>query len=192
MLNKPSDHESSFTVEDAIAIRSRFLALGLFNIVLGVTTITLPMSTDYPVEVIVGLALMITGAANYWHAMLLRSKRGYILSGMSSFMFFLSGGILVISWAVDLMSLHMGFSLLFFLGGMFRVIKGLEIRRINSWPCVVASGVLSCIFGLFILYQGEAMVLELISLVVGISLIVDGWSRMIVFWVHEQNPTSDI
>ena len=143
------------------------------------------MNTGYPVEVIVGVALMLTGAANSWHAILLRSKRGYILSGMSSFMFFLAGGLLVISWAVDLMSLHIGFSLLFFMGGMFRVIKGVEIRSINSWPCVVASGLLSCVFGLFILYQGEAVLLQLIGLVVGISLIVDGWSRMIVFWVRE-------
>ena len=185
MPNRPSVHETSLIVKDAITIRSRFLVLGLFNIMLGVITITLPMNTDYPADVIVGVALMIAGAANYWHAMLLRSKRGYILSGMSSFMFFLAGGLLVISWTVDLMSLHIGFSLLFFMGGMFRVIKGIEIRSINSWPYAVASGLLSSVFGLFILYQGDPMVLQLIGLVVGISLIVDGWSRMIVFWVHE-------
>jgi len=66
-----------------------------------------------------------------------------------------------------------------------RMGKGIDIRPVNSWSWVVASGLLSIIFGFFILSQGDAITFNLIGVLVGISLIVDGWSRMIVFWVHE-------
>jgi len=181
----PSIHQTAFSVKDAAAIRGRFLVLGLFNIVLGVAAIVLPTSTDYPVEVIVGLALMLAGAADAWHAMLLRSKRGYMLSWMSSVLFFFAGALLVVSPIAKFTSLYMVLALVFWIGGVLRMGKGIDIRPVNSWPWVVASGLLGVVFGFFILYQGEVITFQLISLLVGISLIVDGWSRMIVFWVHE-------
>jgi uncharacterized membrane protein HdeD (DUF308 family) len=181
----PSIHQAAFTVKDAAAIRGRFLVLGLFNIVLGVAAIVSPMNTDYPVEIIVGLVLMLAGAADAWHAMLLRSKRGYMLSWMSSVLFFFAGALLVVSPIAKFTSLYMVLALVFWIGGVFRMGKGIDIRPVNSWPWVVASGLLGVVFGFFILYQGESITFQLISLLVGISLIVDGWSRMIVFWVHE-------
>jgi len=181
----PSIHQTAFTAKDAAAIRGRFLALGLFNIVLGVASIVLPINTDYSVVVIVGLVLMLAGAADAWHAMLLRSKRGYMLSWMSSVLFFFAGILLVFSPIAKFTSLYMVLALVFWIGGVLRMGKGIDIRPVNSWPWVVASGLLGLLFGFFILYQGEAIDFHLISLLVGISLIVDGWSRMIVFWVHE-------
>jgi uncharacterized membrane protein HdeD (DUF308 family) len=181
----PSIHQTAFTIKDAAALRGRFLVLGLFNVVLGIAAIALPMDTDYPVEIIVGLVLMLAGAADAWHAMLLRSKRGYMLSWMSSVLFFFAGGLLVVSPVANFTSLHIALALLFWIGGILRMGKGIDIRPVNSWPWVVASGLLGVILGFFILYQGHAISFTLISLLVGISLIVDGWSRMIVFWVHE-------
>jgi uncharacterized membrane protein HdeD (DUF308 family) len=181
----PSIHETAFTVKDAVALRGRFLVLGLFNIVLGVATILLRVNTDYPVVVTVGLALMLAGAADAWHAMLLRSKMGYMLSWMSSVLFFFGGALLVFAPIAKYTSLHMALALIFWIGGVLRMGKGIDIRPVNSWPWVVASGLLALVFGFAILYQGEACTIEFISLLVGINLIVDGWSRMIVFWVHE-------
>ena len=181
----PSIHQTAFTVKSAAAIRGRFLALGLFNIVLGVAAIVMPMQTDYRTEVIVGLALMLAGAADAWHAMLLRSKRGYMLSWISSVVFFFAGVLLVFAPIAKFTSLHIALALIFWIGGVLRMGKGIDIRPVNSWPWVVASGLLGLVFGFFILYQGETITFELISLLVGISLIVDGWSRMIVFWIHE-------
>ncbi len=181
----PSIHQTAFTVKDAAAVRGRFLVLGLFNIAVGIGAILLPMNTDFSTAVIVGLALMLAGAADAWHAMLLRSKRGYMLSWMASVLFFFAGALLVFSPVADFTSLHMALAMVFWIGGVLRMGKGIDIRPVNSWPWVVASGLLGLLFGFFILYRGEAITFELISLLVGISLIVDGWSRMIVFWVHE-------
>ena len=103
----PSIHQTAFTVKDAAAIRGRFLVLGLFNVALGVAAIILPMNTDYPVAVIVGLVLMLAGAADALHAMLLRSKRGYMLSWMSSVLFFFAGVLLVFSPVAKFTSLYM-------------------------------------------------------------------------------------
>jgi uncharacterized membrane protein HdeD (DUF308 family) len=185
MPNESSVHETAFTVKDAAAIRGRFLFLGLYNILLGIGAIVLRTNTDYPVEVIVGVVLMLAGAADALHAMALRSKMGYTLSWMSSILFFFGGGVLVFAPIAKFTSLHMALALIFWIGGVLRMGKGIDIRPVNSWPWVVASGLLALVFGFVILYQGEACTIEFITLLVGINLIVDGWSRMIVFWIHE-------
>ena len=181
----PSAHQTAFTIEDVAAIRGRFLTLGLFNIALGIAAITLPKTTDYRVEVVVGLVLMLAGTADAWHAMLLRSKRGYLLSLVSSVLLLAAGGLMVASPVADFTSLYMAIALLFWIAGFLRMGKGIDIRPINNWSWVVASGLLVALFGFFIFYQGDAISWPLMSLLVGISLIVDGWSRMILYWVHE-------
>lgn len=184
MLDDPSVHQTVFTIKDAAAIRGRFLTLGLFNIALGMAAIALPKTTDYRVEVVIGLVLMFAGFADAWHAMLLRSKRGYVLSWASSVLLLAAGALIVTSTIADFTSLYMAIALLFWLAGFLRMGKGMDIRPINNWPWVVASGLLVVLFGAFIFYQGESISWTLMSLLVGISLIVDGWSRMILFWVH--------
>ena len=185
MLDDPSVHQTSFTIEDVAAIRGRFLILGLFNIALGIAAVVLPKTTDYRVEVVVGLVLMLAGTADAWHAILLRSKRGYMLSWASSVLLFVAGALIATSTIVDFTSLYMAIALLFWIAGFLRMGKGMDIRPINNWPWVVASGLLVVLFGLFIFYQGDSISWTLMSLLVSVSLIVDGWSRMILFWVHE-------
>ncbi len=180
-----SAHQTAFTIEDVAAIRGRFLTLGLFNIALGIAAIALPKTTDHRVEVVVGLVLMLAGAADAWHAMLLRSKRGYLLSLVSSILLLAAGFLMATSPITDFTSLYMASALVVWIAGFLRMGKGMDIRPINNWPWVVASGLLVTLFGFFIFYQGDYISWALMSLLVGISLIVDGWSRMILFWVHE-------
>ena len=177
--------QTPFTIKDAVALRFRFLTLGLINITLGIATIILPRASDFRVQIIIGLALMLTGAADVKHAMLLRSKRGYILGWISSALFFAAGALIFASAFAEFTSLHFTIVLLFWIAGILRIGKGMEIRPIKSWPWVVASGSLSILFGVYIMYQGDTLSWITISLLVGINLVVDGWSRMIVFWVHE-------
>jgi uncharacterized membrane protein HdeD (DUF308 family) len=117
--------------------------------------------------------------------MLLFSKFGYVLSWISSVLLFVAGCILVLHTINDITSIHLALSLIFVISGVLRMGKGLNLRPINSWPWVIASGLICVIFGLVILHQGETISVELFQLFVAISLIVDGWSRMIVYWVHE-------
>ena len=116
--------------------------------------------------------------------MLLRSKRGYLLSSVSSVLLIVAGAVILASPIANMTSLYLGVAILFWLIGAFRIGKGLDIQPINNWRWVVASGLLVILFGFFIIYKGEPVSWDLMSLLVGISLIVDGWSRMILFWVH--------
>lgn len=186
MSANPSICPNSFTIKDAYAIRRRFLLLGLFNILLGIVVIVFPlMNTTYQLAGVIGVVLMLAAAADAWHAMLLFSKFGYVLSWLSSVLLFVAGSLLVLNTVSDLTSLHLALAVIFWISGVLRMGKGLDIRPVNSWPWVIASGLLCVIFGLVILHQGESVSFELLQLFIAISLIVDGWSRMIVFWVHE-------
>ena len=179
-------HQTSFTIKDATALRVRFLILGLFSVALGIAVIILPKMSDFRAETLVGSALMLVGIADVWHALLLLSRRGYMLSLMSSLLFFAIGILILVSPIVDFTSLHIAIGLLFLMGGALRIGKGMDIRPVKNWPWVIASGVLGILFGIYIWgYEGDVLPWATIGLLVGISLIVDGWSRMIVFWVHE-------
>jgi uncharacterized membrane protein HdeD (DUF308 family) len=184
MLDDPSVHQTTFTLEDVAAIRTRFLVLGLINIILGMAAIVLPKIANISLEVIIGAALCLAGIADAWHAMLLRSKRGYMLSWVSSVLLVVAGALILVSPVAPFTSLHIAIAILFWLAGMLRIGKGLDIRPVNNWPWVVASGLLMFLFGTYIMYQ-DSISWTLMSLLIGISLIVDGWSRMILFWVHD-------
>ena len=178
--------QETFTIKDAYAIRRRFLLLGLFNIMLGITVIAFPLiNTGHQLAAVIGVALMLAGTADAWHAMLLFSKFGYVLSWISSILLFVAGSLLVMYTVNDITSMYLALSLIFVISGVLRMGKGIDIRPINSWPWVIASGLICVIFGIVILHQGETISFELLQLFVAISLIVDGWSRMIVYWVHE-------
>lgn len=186
MQDDPSVHQTAFTVADAARLRGRFLVLGLLDMLLGTTAFVLVARGELSSGFAIGLVLMAAGAADAVHAFALRSRFGYMLGLISAIVFLFVGGLMVFSPLADFSSLHIAVAMMFWIGGVLRMGKGIDIRPVNSWPWVVASGLLSLIFGLVILAQGDQATFRLIGMLVGISLIVDGWSRMIVFWVHER------
>lgn len=186
----PDAYQSPFTVEDAATVRGRFLALGLFTIVLGICAFELPGRIDFPTESIIGLILMAVGLADIVHAFLLRSKLGYWLSLVASFLFLLVGGILLFAPLAPVTSLHLGIAVMFGMSGVLRIGKGIDLRPVNNWPWVVASGLLNALIGFYLLSRGDLVSFKTISILVGVSLVVDGWSRMILFWIHEPTRAS--
>lgn len=185
------EYQVAFNVEDAAAIRSRFLILGTISMLLGIAAIVLPLKTEYPVEIVLGSVLFITGSADAFHSVLLRSKTGFLLSWMSASLFAFVGLILLFSHLIDFTSLTLMLGLTFLIGGALRMGKGLDIRPVPNWRWVFLSGLLGVVFCFFILFQWRTISLSTICIFTGISLIVDGWSRMILFWLCGKRPSPD-
>jgi uncharacterized membrane protein HdeD (DUF308 family) len=58
--------------------------------------------------------------------------------------------------------------------------KGFYLRPFRNWGWVVASGVLGVAFGTVIFLQWRTITVEAVSTLAGISMIVDGVSRIML------------
>lgn len=179
-------HQQAFTLEDAAALRRRFLAMGLLAVALGAAAIALPLTTALPVTAVLGLALMTIGVADTFHAFLLRSRHGFLLSWLSALLFFFTGLLVLLAPAAQLTSLPHLLAVAFILGGALRMGKGVNLQPVGNWPWVVLSGALGLVFGFYILTAWRTIDLTTISVLAGISLVVDGGSRMALFWLCER------
>ncbi len=181
MPNPQEIRQREFTPADAAAARYRFLVLGLLSVALGAAAVVLPLATAYPVAIGLGLILMTIGVADVFHAFMLRASQGFLLSWLSAILFFFVGLVLAVSPAMEPMSVPYLLGLMFLLGGGLRAGKGLNIAPVSGWRWVVASGVLGMAFGAWILFQWRTVTLVDISVLAGISMVVDGFSRMTLF-----------
>lgn len=181
MPNPQEIRQRKFTPADAAAARYRFLVLGLLSVALGAAAIALPLATAYPVAVGLGLILMAIGAADVFHAFMLRANQGFLLSWLSATLFFFVGLLLAVSPALEPMSMPYLLGLMFLLGGGLRAGKGLNIAPVSGWQWVVASGVLGMAFGAWILWQWRTVTLTDVSILAGISMVMDGFSRVTLF-----------
>lgn len=181
MPNPQEIRQSEFTPDTAAAVRHRFLVLGLVSVALGVAAILLPLATTYPVAVGLGLILMAIGIADVFHAFMLRATQGFLLGWLSAILFFFVGLVLAVSPALEPMSVPYLLGLMFLLGGGLRAGKGLNMAPVPGWRWVVASGVLGIAFGAWILFQWRTVTMTDISVLAGISMVVDGFSRMTLF-----------
>lgn len=181
MPNPQYIRQSDFTAADAAAARHRFLALGLLSLVLGAVAIVLPLAGTYPPALVLGLILMAIGLADVFHAFLLRERQGFLLSWLSAILFFFVGLMLALSAALAPMSVPYLLGLMFLLGGGLRAGKGLNLRPVAGWRWVVASGIVGVAFGFWILFQWRSVTLVEISVLAGVSMLVDGWSRVVLF-----------
>lgn len=194
-------HQAPLTTPEAVEIRARFLVLGIVSVLLGIAAIGLPLIEIFAVEFILGTVLVIAGALDGAHAFVLRSKCGYILSWVSASVLFIAGLLLIYSLTAeqttpraglpDPCSLPLALGVVFVVAGALRIGKGLDIRPIPNWRWVVFSGLLGVVIGFVILFEWRTLSLPFISVLAGISLIVDGWSRMVVFWLAGRGPTPE-
>jgi uncharacterized membrane protein HdeD (DUF308 family) len=161
--------------------------LGVIAIGLGIAAIWLPGRTEVSTAVILGLLFMAIGVADSIHAFLLE-RAVFVLSWIAACLFFFAGALLALSEAVGTLSrgsvgmtsLPFAMAIVFWVGGGLRMSKGFYLRPFRNWTWVMASGLLGVVFGVAIFLQWRTITLEGVSSLAGISMIVDGASRIML------------
>jgi uncharacterized membrane protein HdeD (DUF308 family) len=156
-----------------------FLALGLVSVLVGMLAISSAFVATLASVVVFGVLLLIAGAAEVVHAVVVRNLKGFALHLLAAALYLFTGLFMLEHpvRAAAVLTLLLGAS--FLVGGLLRILFSFAVQ-FPGWPWVLLNGVVDLILGGIILTDWPGSSLWVIGVFVGIDLIFHGWSWVIL------------
>jgi uncharacterized membrane protein HdeD (DUF308 family) len=166
-------------VETFRRYRVAFLLLGIVLIVLGAIALSYALLTTVLSVIFFGWLLLLGG--------IVQTICSFTAKERPHFFFHLLGGVLQIIVGIMLtaypgagaLALTMLLAAFFLAIGTYRIIGSGYIRTPN-WGWTLASGIISLLLGILVLAQWPVSGLFLIGMLVGVEMIVYGWSWLML------------
>jgi uncharacterized membrane protein HdeD (DUF308 family) len=152
-----------------------FVLLGVALIVLGVIAIGSPLVMTITSVLLFGCLLLAGGVAQLVNAVMARGWRGFFAHLLAGVLHLVVGVVMIEHplRAADVLTLMLAIA--FLIGGTFRLICVL-IERFPGWPWVLLNGIVTLLLGVAVWRQWPESSLWVIGLFVGIDLVFNGWS----------------
>lgn len=152
-----------------------FFSLGLLLVILGGFAMSYSVATTLFSVVLFGILLASTAVVQLVQAFLARKWSGLFLSVLLAILYGIAGVLCIIRPEMSAVSLTLLFSMLCFIGGLFKMITS-AVMRFESWGWVFFNGLITLILGLLIYSEWPMSGFFIIGLFIGIDLILAGIS----------------
>ena len=152
-----------------------FLLLGIALILLGTAAISVPVMVSVVAVKFFGILLLVGGIAQIVSAFWEGEWSGLLLHLLMGILYAVVGGMLIGNTLEGLAVLTLMLAALLIVGGLFRVIVAMKMQ-FHVWGWVLLSGIISILLGVLIWAQWPAISLVVIGLFLGIEMIFNGWS----------------
>jgi uncharacterized membrane protein HdeD (DUF308 family) len=167
-----------------------FLLLGILLVLGGTVAIAYPLMSSLGAVMVLGIVLIVTGVftiigafwAGKWSALLLQLLVGilYLMAGMAI------RDAPVESTAVATMFI----AAFFIVVGAFRIVVALA-ERFPQWGWALLNGVVTLLAGVIIYDTFPASALWVIGLLVGLELLFNGWTWIMLSFVIRRSPENE-
>jgi uncharacterized membrane protein HdeD (DUF308 family) len=165
-----------------------FLILGLVSVFVGFLAIGSTFITTLASVVVFGVLLLIAGATEVIHAVMVRNLKGFALHLLGAALYLLAGLFMLEHPLKAAVVLTLLIAAALLVGGFLRIVFALAVR-FHAWPWVLFNGVIDLILGFLILNEWPGSSLWVIGLFIGIDLLFNGWSWVILaLTVRTYNP----
>jgi uncharacterized membrane protein HdeD (DUF308 family) len=152
-----------------------FLLLGLALVVLGTAALGSAVIASEAAVVFFGLMLLAGGIAQVISAFWVGKWSGFLVNLLVGLLYILTGFFIIDAPLESAVALTLLLAMMFFVSGLFKIVAALTIRY-PMWGWSLASGVISLMLGVMIYRQWPASGLWVIGMFVGIELIFNGWT----------------
>jgi uncharacterized membrane protein HdeD (DUF308 family) len=152
-----------------------FALLGGALVVLGAMAVGASFIATLTTVIVFGSLLMVAGALEVVNSFWARAWRGFILHLLAGVLYVIVG-LLMIEHPLDAavgLTLMVAAALL--VGGLIRIAVS-AVDRFHGWVWSLCSGVVSVLLGVLIWRQWPASGLWVIGLFVGVELMINGWT----------------
>lgn len=168
--------------------RGWFLALGILLVVLGVVAIGETFILTVFSMKFLGWLMIFGGAAGAIHAFAMERGWGGFFLDLLTGLLYLVGGILILgNPAASALTLTLLIAMMLIFDGLFRVVAAGTVRY-PHWGWMVLHGVISVVMGFLIWRQWPLSGAWVIGLFVGISMISNGWSLVMLSMAVKHLP----
>jgi uncharacterized membrane protein HdeD (DUF308 family) len=164
------------------------LALGLVSVLAGILAISSAVIATMASVLVFGWLLLIEATSEVIGGVMVRNGKGFVLHLVAAVVYLMVGLFMLGDPIRAAAVLTLLLATAFFAGGLLRIILSL-VMRFPSWPWVLLNGAIDLLFGAFIWRGWPGSSLWVIGQLVGIDLLLHGWSSVVLaLTVRKHNP----
>lgn len=164
-----------------------YLALGIVLIVLGTIAIGSTFVMTIASVFFFGWLLIIGGIMEVIHAFWHKRWAGFFLDLLTGILYVVAGWMMVTNPAESALLLTLIIAMFLVFEGVFRIVAALAARY-PHWGWVMFNGIISLILGIMIWRQWPYSGLWVIGLFVGIEMLLNGWSLVMLSLTGRRLP----
>jgi uncharacterized membrane protein HdeD (DUF308 family) len=167
-------------LEDVKRNRGWYLALGMLLVLLGTVAIGRTYLLTAVSVLFFGYLMIAAGAAQAIHAFWKeRGWGGFFVDLLMGLLYVVVGFMIVANPAAGALTLTLMIAMFLILDGVFHVVAALSVRYPN-WGWMLLHGVVTLLLGIMIWRQWPLSGVWVIGLFVGIQMILNGWSLVML------------
>lgn len=167
-------------VEKAHKYAGWIVVLGIVEIVLGVIVLSAPFAGGVAVTMVIGAGMIFGGIARLLAAFFADSFGSGALAFLWGLLVASSGFYMFTNPGVGLATLTLVLSMLFFVSGLSECVVAFQVKPASGWGWMLAGGVVSVLLALMIWREFPLSGIWLVGTMVGINLLVNGFSTAAV------------
>jgi uncharacterized membrane protein HdeD (DUF308 family) len=175
---------ASAQMQDVPAIvaehRVWFTVLGAVLIVLGIVAIAFPFVTTIAAKIFLGWLFLIGGVAQVVHAFSPQRWSEFFLDLLVGLLYLAAGVWLAFFPLTGIITLTIVLAVLFIFEGVLQAGMAFRIRPKRGWVWLLISGLVAIAVGILIFTGLPSTAVWAIGLLVGINLLVSGWSYILL------------
>jgi len=164
-----------------------YLALGIVLIVLGTIAIGSTFVMTIASVFFFGWLLIIGGVMAVIHAFWHKRWAGFFLDLLTGILYVVAGWMMVTNTKESALLLTLVIAMFLVFEGVFRIVAAIAARY-PHWGWVMFNGVISLILGIMIWRQWPYSGLWVIGLFVGIEMLLNGWSLVMLSLTGRRLP----
>lgn len=166
-----------------------FLGLGIGLIILGTIAVGASAVTTLATVFLIGCLMLFVGALEIVHAFAVKEWGGFFINLLTGVLYVVVGFMMIANPGATALTLTLLIAMFLIFGGLFRIITAV-LTRFQNWIWLLLHGVISLLLGIMIWKQFPVSGLWVIGLFVGIDMIFNGWSMVMLGLAAKNMPTS--
>lgn len=159
--------------------RGWYLALGVVLVVTGLVAMGSSLAATLVSVVFFGWLMMFVGVAEVFHAFWRKDWGGFFVDLLGGVLYFVVGGMLVVNPAASAVGITLVIAVFLIVTGLFRVVAALAGQP-PHWGWLLLSGGMSLLLGILIWAEWPVSGLWVIGLFIGIEMLFNGWSLIML------------
>ncbi|HEY4233996.1 MAG TPA: HdeD family acid-resistance protein [Lacipirellulaceae bacterium] len=167
-----------------------FLLLGVLLVTAGTAAIIVPpatVGTTFAVTMFFGIVLMICGVATIVSSFWIGEWSGFLIHLLVGILYVACGFVVTENPVISALTMTVFIAVSFVVLGLFRIIAALKLRY-PQWGWALLNGTITMLAGIIIYRHLPSDALWVIGLLVGLELLFNGWTWIMLALVLRNIP----